>query len=164
MNRKLILSTIASVFIHSLISLILVTGSKLNLRSAQAIEVIFKNQEMNPQPLAEANSQFQAQTTSKAAAGAESSVRSLDKLGVHVVYPRVSRILKEEGRVVIRVHGSEKSGSAARIQISSGYPRLDEAALKATEQALNTGVIKMYAGLNPFEIPYVFRLTDASRD
>lgn len=51
-------------------------------------------------------------------------------------YPAVSRRLREQGTVVLRVLVDE-SGHAAQIEIhqSSGFPRLDEAACRALREA-----------------------------
>lgn len=50
-------------------------------------------------------------------------------------YPALSRRLGEEGRVVVRVRiEPDGTASAAEIRVSSGYPRLDEAALTAVRQ------------------------------
>ncbi|HWL29613.1 MAG TPA: energy transducer TonB [Burkholderiaceae bacterium] len=51
-------------------------------------------------------------------------------------YPRASQRRGEHGRVIVRVlispHGSVLKAS---VQSSSGYPRLDEAAVKAARKA-----------------------------
>lgn len=49
-------------------------------------------------------------------------------------YPGLSRRLREQGRVMLRVHVSA-SGSAQEVQLrtSSGYPRLDDAALETVK-------------------------------
>ncbi|MBX9849339.1 MAG: energy transducer TonB [Rhodocyclaceae bacterium] len=50
-------------------------------------------------------------------------------------YPKVSRALGEQGRVVLKVFVN-KSGEASQVSLdqSSGYPRLDEAALAAVQK------------------------------
>lgn len=49
-------------------------------------------------------------------------------------YPPASRRIGEEGTVVLRVELDETGGVAlARVQTSSGHPRLDEAALTAVQ-------------------------------
>lgn len=49
-------------------------------------------------------------------------------------YPSLSRRLGEEGKVVLRVELDEQGGvAAARVAASSGYARLDEAALAAVK-------------------------------
>nr|WP_321239126.1 energy transducer TonB [uncultured Tolumonas sp.] len=51
------------------------------------------------------------------------------------VYPRRSRMLEEEGIVKLQVHVSEE-GNALGVQLfkSSGFPRLDDAALNAVKR------------------------------
>lgn len=53
-----------------------------------------------------------------------------------VVYPRVSRRSRESGRVVVRAY-IDTHGVPRQVQVekSSGYARLDEAALAAVERA-----------------------------
>lgn len=50
-------------------------------------------------------------------------------------YPRISRRLNEEGSVVLRV-SVDATGAVtdARVEISSGFPRLDEAAVEAVRR------------------------------
>jgi protein TonB len=52
------------------------------------------------------------------------------------VYPRVSRMRGEEGKVLLEVF-VDGSGTVVEVQIraSSGYPRLDKAAVAALENA-----------------------------
>ncbi len=54
-----------------------------------------------------------------------------------VEYPMASRRLGEHGRVVVRVL-IDRSGNAERVELqqASRYPRLNEAALKAAQEAL----------------------------
>ena len=78
-----------------------------------------------------------------------------------VEYPAVSRRLREEGRVVLRVLIG-RSGRAEQVEVqkSSGSPHLDEAAIKAAREALyrpyseNGEVISVWA-----LVPTLFELS-----
>ena len=72
-------------------------------------------------------------------------------LGIAVTYPRLSRLLREEGRVVVGLH----AGGAVSVATSSGHERLDRAALAAADSALKSGRISAEAAP---QIAFVFRL------
>ena len=80
----------------------------------------------------------------------------------HPTYPRISKRRGEEGTVILSVHVLD-SGSVGRADIlqSSGFRRLDEAALKG---ALKTTFIPALRYGHPVEsttrLSYTFRLTD----
>ena len=84
---------------------------------------------------------------------------------VSPVYPRLSRRLGEEGTVWIGVWVSEKGKvEKAEIQKSSGYRRLDAAALKAAKK---THFIPAEKNGHPvatkIELPFCFKLTEEER-
>jgi protein TonB len=63
------------------------------------------------------------------------SVASSD-IGLKAKYPRLSRMLAEEGRVIVLVHTNER-GFVKKMSVaaSSGFSRLDEAALDAVSNS-----------------------------
>lgn len=75
-------------------------------------------------------------------------------LGIQVEYPRLSRILNEQGEVIVEVSPNQP----AQISSSSGHVRLDEAALVATRDAAQSG--RLTLGKEALKIRYVFRLTE----
>lgn len=92
-------------------------------------------------------------------------IGSVDYLGQRPVpnYPRASLRMREEGRVVVRILISTRGHvEKATIQTSSGFNRLDEAALEAARKAMfrpytENGV--------PYpaeaDIPFDFKLRDS---
>lgn len=58
--------------------------------------------------------------------GARDSAVSASTLGININYPHLSRVLREEGVVLVEL---DISGSSARLLKSSGHQRLDTAAL-----------------------------------
>lgn len=85
-----------------------------------------------------------------------------EDLGIVAQYPRLSRLLGESGRVQIGLSrdGDGKWGNA-EVRRSSGFSRLDEAALSATRAALLKGLAHdlKVRDENP-QITFVFRLKD----
>lgn len=73
-------------------------------------------------------------------------------LGIRPHYPKVSRMLGEVGSVTIEAHGQN-----ATTVVSSGFGRLDEAALKAVVYALQEGTLSEPAA--PLRITFYFKLT-----
>lgn len=62
----------------------------------------------------------------------DSSLHDHSALGIKVIYPRLSRILKEEGQVILLVNTiTPEKTEQIKIIKSSGYPRLDTAAIEA---------------------------------
>ncbi len=60
--------------------------------------------------------------------------------GIHANYPRISRILGEEGNVVVEIRRDELAHViGAAVLHTSGYPRLDESAVNAIRTAIATG-------------------------
>lgn len=79
-------------------------------------------------------------------------VRATDS-GLRVPYPRLSRLMGEEGRTLIEI-GSNRT---ARISLSSGFARLDEAALESVRSALEDG--RLALAERPRSIEFIFKLT-----
>ncbi len=52
-------------------------------------------------------------------------------------YPRISRELGEEGNVILQVEMSSGGGADIKVIKSSGYPRLDKAAVNALEKGFS---------------------------
>ncbi|MCX7978895.1 MAG: TonB family protein [Bdellovibrionaceae bacterium] len=80
-------------------------------------------------------------------------------LGISVQYPRISRLLGEEGEVKVEVHRS-RDQVEARVLSSSGYPLLDEAALAAIKSAINLGLLKHLLTIHEeqVQISFIFKL------
>jgi len=80
----------------------------------------------------------------------------------HPTYPRVSRRRGEEGTVVLSVH-IRANGFVDNVAIvqSSGYRRLDDAAIAGARQTPFTPALQLgHAVDSTTELSYTFRLTD----
>jgi len=81
------------------------------------------------------------------------------EIGIHVTYPRISRALKEQGQVLIGVE--HNSSLQAKVAQSSGFVRLDESALSATQQALKSGLLTdLFVEREKLQIRFIFKLTE----
>ena len=81
---------------------------------------------------------------------------------VHPTYPRISRRRGEEGTVTlsIEVFANGKAGNVSVIQ-SSGYRRLDEAAIKAARATTFTSARQFGRDVDSTtELSFTFKLTD----
>ena len=81
---------------------------------------------------------------------------------VHPAYPRISRRRGEEGTVTlsIEVFANGKAGNVSVIQ-SSGYRRLDEAAIKAARATTFTSARQFGRDVDSTtELSFTFKLTD----
>jgi protein TonB len=88
------------------------------------------------------------------AASAESSIRP--------VYPRISRLRGEEGEVTLAIE-VPASGRAGKIDVvqSSGYRRLDEAAISAVRSVSFIPAAQFGRAVDSdIELSFTFRLTD----
>ncbi|HUP57475.1 MAG TPA: TonB family protein [Bdellovibrionota bacterium] len=94
-----------------------------------------------------------APTSDVRAAASASGPSSASPIAIRPQYPRRSRLLGEEGEVWIRIDVSAGAVSASILR-SSGYRRLDEAALAAAREASLQGL----SGAR--ELKIVFRLSD----
>jgi TonB family protein len=79
-------------------------------------------------------------------------------LGIQVEYPRLSRLLGEQGSVVVEVAQDQ---NAPHVFSSSGFPRLDQAAVEATKKAKQSGMLAAEKQ-DPLRLRFVFQLTDAN--
>lgn len=106
----------------------------------------------NPTPSAESN------TDSASVLGSD--------LGINVVYPRLSRVLKEFGSVIVGVQKNpDGSLSSPTILSSSGFQRLDTAATEAVIKAVAKGELKAAAtDKSQLKITFIFKLTDPNSD
>jgi len=68
-------------------------------------------------------------------------------LGLATNYPKLSRILREEGEVLIRL-------SDLAVLQSSGHPRLDESARASVREGLDKGILKP----GDTQIRFIFKL------
>lgn len=73
-------------------------------------------------------------------AAGESDVLSGAELGIEAAYPRLSRLHNESGQVLVGVRKTA-ADDAVIVHTSSGFARLDEAALSATRSALTRGLL-----------------------
>lgn len=78
-----------------------------------------------------------------------------------LVYPSTSRRLNEQGKVVLRVLVDEKGQpSQIAVQVSSGFPRLDEAGRQATLRAVFKPHIEDGRAVAVYvDVPLNFQLT-----
>jgi len=85
-------------------------------------------------------------------------------LGIRAEYPRLSRVLKESGRVQIAIQKADGIDPVkVLIQQSSGFSRLDQSALAATRKALSDGILKTYLdSKSNMQIEYIFELSLAA--
>lgn len=72
---------------------------------------------------------------------------------VKPVYPRASRLRKEEGKVVLLVEIENRKVISVQIEVSSGYPRLDRSAVDAIKKWTFS-----YSSRATVRIPVIFRL------
>ncbi len=93
-------------------------------------------------------------TVVNAAPAPVQSITSGD-LGLKAKYPRLSRVLSEEGRVIVLVHTNEK-GHVKKMSVSnsSGFVRLDEAAL----DAVGNSRMVTYEKNSQIKISFLFKL------
>ncbi len=81
-------------------------------------------------------------------------------LGIHARYPRLSRVLGEKGTVLVEIQ-KDMAGTvrSPTITVSSGFARLDQSALSATQEALNRGLLSGYLeSRNQMQINFIFKL------
>jgi TonB family protein len=97
-----------------------------------------------------------AQTPDARPAASASGPSSASPITIRPQYPRRSRLLGEEGEVWIRIYVSEGAVSASILR-SSGYRRLDDAALAAAREASLQGDS---GATGARELKIVFRLSD----
>ena len=80
---------------------------------------------------------------------------SSQDLGIKVKYPRLSRMLSEEGRVIVLVHTDERGHiHKMSVSTSSGFARLDEAALDSVSSARTPN----YDKNSRIKISFLFKL------
>ncbi len=80
-------------------------------------------------------------------------------IGLKINYPRLSRQLGEQGQVLIEIR---KYGNNLdpKISRSSGYPRLDNAALLAIHDGIkNDQLLGSLAGRDQLRVSFIFKLT-----
>ena len=75
---------------------------------------------------------------------------------VKPLYPRISRMKRESGNVVLLATVEGGKAASVRVEFSSGYPRLDSSAVKAVSK---WGF--RYASGTTVRIPILFRLEDS---
>lgn len=91
-----------------------------------------------------------------------SFVISGHEAGIRVSYPRLSRTLGEEGKVVVALQRSEELITPV-LDASSGYERLDQAALLAVKSALQEGrVPQEILAHHKVKMSFIFRLARSS--
>jgi TonB family protein len=97
-------------------------------------------------------------TSNKPQAHQQGSTILGSDIGINAQYPKLSRMMKESGQVLIEVIQNNET-STVRVLESSGFPRLDESALSATRSALENGRLTTYfKNQNRMQISFIFRL------
>lgn len=77
-------------------------------------------------------------------------------IGINALYPRLSRIIGENGLVVIEI-----KNDIATVLKSSGYARLDQSALIATQEALKAGQLsQLLENKTNIQIRFIFKLIE----
>ena len=76
-------------------------------------------------------------------------------LGIHAQYPRLSRVMGEQGTVEINVQDEEVS-----VLQSSGFARLDSSAMKATTDAIKNGLLAENLRSGNLQIRFIFRFVE----
>jgi protein TonB len=94
----------------------------------------------------------------KSAEGISPDGISAGAMGIRASYPVISRRLGEEGRLVLELRGTDSNIEPTIIQ-SSGFERLDKAAIDAVQTALKDPgqAVRLRAGLR---INFIFKLKD----
>ena len=81
-------------------------------------------------------------------------------IGIHAGYPRLSRVMKESGVVVVGI-------ANAQVQLiqGSGYKRLDDSALSATGEALHNGALAELLKSKPnLYVRFIFRIVGTTSE
>lgn len=102
--------------------------------------------------------------SNKAREGGDSLTVLGADLGIQASYPRLSRILGEKGRVLVEIK-KDVSGAIGlpTVSASSGYLRLDQAALLAARGALKSGLLSRYLETqDQMQISFIFKLSARS--
>lgn len=85
-----------------------------------------------------------------------------ERFGIRAGYPRISRELGEQGTVTVRVQNANEGPLEVRIvEPLSGFPRLEQAAISAVQNAQNQGLLrKAFQNRSELNLKFVFRLKD----
>lgn len=76
------------------------------------------------------------------------------------VYPYVSRLKNEEGRVVLKIHLKEDGSLDIKIDKSSGFKNLDFAAIDSVKGWQIPAELQEQLKLKEVEVPFLFKLHD----
>jgi protein TonB len=80
------------------------------------------------------------------------------ELGIEAGYPKISRLLRESGEVVLKLEPTSGGGLSSVVLVkSSGFARLDQAATEALSKAVAKGQVSLKT-LQSNPITFVFRL------
>ena len=119
------------------------------LKSAPRVQA-HPTQSSVPPPLAKAE-----EVASPTPDSAPASALSSSDIGIMPVYPRLSRILGEEGRVTLRIDlHTDGSFRAAQVEESSGFPRIDQAAVSAVRDLR----LDKKTSDGPVRVTFIFKL------
>lgn len=84
-------------------------------------------------------------------------------LGIVAVYPRMSRTLGEVGTVLVEV-SQVANVMNSKIKVSSGFSRLDDSALRATQSALAQGLLDAHLKeKSKIQVSFIFRLVEDAK-
>lgn len=156
---------VASMIVHIALIVTLMGVSNGDLTRSRLIEIDWQTNEVAetakvlrpriPKQRAAVQQVNPNRMRSESAAKESSSVPG-SAIGITAHYPRLSRMLKETGSVLIAVDGVE-----AAVSRSSGHERLDRSALEATRAALENGTLTEFINENSHrQISFVFRLIE----
>ena len=83
-------------------------------------------------------------------------------LGIEARYPRLSRVLGEQGKITVEFSAhSNSQPETLKVLSSSGYSRLDQSAMDATRDALLKGLLAdPLKDRQSLRVTFIFRLLD----
>ena len=168
-NKILLLCLLSSGVLHLFIFTPLFFSKSSSEQDSIVINVVYKEAtnahknkktiSIHTKNLTGTNSDEEIAQTAEPVAG--TAVLGTD-LGIDVLYPRLSRELGESGQVLVEVRkNTDQKLDEPKLYTSSGFSRLDAAAINAIHQAIASGLLKQaFQSRDNLRITFIFKLTD----